>query len=121
MPNVEVVSKEASIYEDIRLNNGMIVLLQVSASSKPKSYIVTSFRNSKTTSNPRWDDTATYCSLVDLEAGNIVCEEPISRKTTRPRILAHLFKYSDNKYGNDARKLFIYKDVNLTVATGAPL
>lgn len=122
MPQVEVVCKETSIYDEVRLNNGMIILFQNSQSSKPRPYIVTSFRNSKTTSNPRWDDTAQYCSLVDLENGNLVCEEPISRKTTKPRITAHLFKHDECKYAdNGCRKMHIYKDVKLTIETGAPL
>lgn len=120
MPQVEVVSKEATIYEDIRLNNGTIVLFQDRQDCKPKSYIVTSFRNSKTTSNPRWDDTAQYCSLVDLTTGNLACEEPISRCTTRPRVIAHLTKVTAS-YGNTGKKVFLYKDVKLTIETGAPL
>lgn len=56
-----------------------------------------------------------YCSLINIETGDEVCAEPISRATVERRILNHILRLG--KPGNKAHNLTIpsekYADFNL--------
>lgn len=71
----------------INLPNGAIVV-QKERERVIGVYLVISFRDNK--NKYRGDSTTNYCTLVNMDSGQIAFEERCSRATTERRLLRHL-------------------------------
>ena len=78
-------------------------------------YFVVPFRDSKNKYNG--DQTATYCTLVNLDTGKIAFEERCSRRTTERRMLRHLTKAGHSyPYNPDSiEKDYLYTNMTIQV------
>ena len=72
---------------NIKLTNGAVVV-QKENNNVIGVYLVISFRDNK--NKYGGDTTSTYCSLVNLDNGQLAFEERCSRTTTERRVLRHL-------------------------------
>lgn len=109
MKNVTINGKkyERDGETPVKLNNGSLVVHYNKMGNVLGAYIVTSFRDSK--GNYSGQQTATYCSLINLDNGYIAFEERASRSTTVKRVLSHLNK--GDYYGQQAVKEGQYIEV----------
>lgn len=73
----------------IILNNGTLVIVKRS-DVVYGAYMAIPFRDNK--NRYCGDNTSTYCSLVDLDNGQLAFEERCSRNTTVRRVLSHVFR-----------------------------
>ena len=89
MNNISIkgVCECTNLDRKINLSNGSIVI-QKEQEQVIGVYLVISFRDNKNKYNG--DSTGSYCSLVDLDNGQLVFEERCSRATTERRVLRHL-------------------------------
>ena len=88
---------------ELSLRNGALVLVKNAGAIK-SVFMVVSFRDNK----GRYvdQDTAPYCTLVNLDSGYYAFEERCSRETTVRRVLNHILRLGtcrrvdkDNPYG----------------------
>ena len=77
----------ADLDRKVNLGNGSIVI-QKEKDQVIGVYLVVSFRDSKNKYNG--SSTTSYCTLVNLDNGQIAFEERCSRATTERRVLRHL-------------------------------
>lgn len=77
----------ADLDRKVNLSNGSIVI-QKEKDQVIGVYLVVSFRDNKN----KYDgaDTSSYCTLVNLDSGQMAFEERCSRATTERRVLRHL-------------------------------
>ena len=91
MNNISIkgVCECADLDRKVNLSNGSIVI-QKEKDQVIGVYLVISFRDNKN----RYDgaDTSSYCTLVNLDSGQLAFEERCSRATTERRVLRHLTK-----------------------------
>lgn len=119
MQNVMIKGMKCSNKERaLKLNNGSLVVYFDRDNSVIGTFLVTSFRNSKQSNPVRWDNTATYCSLVNLDNGKIEFEEPCSRSTTEQRVLNHLNQGSPYQMNGQYVKVFKNGNFRLEVELG---
>lgn len=111
MNNISIkgVCKCADLDRKINLGNGSIVI-QKENEQIIGVYLVISFRDNKNKYGN--DSTSSYCTLVNLDSGQIAFEERCSRATTERRVLRHLTRAGfsmpydpnsreqDNKFAN---------------------
>lgn len=106
MNNISIkgVCECTNLDRKINLSNGSIVI-QKEQEQVIGVYLVISFRDNKNKYNG--DSTGSYCSLVDLDNGQLVFEERCSRATTERRVLRHLtragysYPYNPNSHDQD--------------------
>lgn len=104
MNNISIkgVCECTNLDRKINLSNGSIVI-QKEREQVIGVYLVISFRDNKNKYNG--DSTGFYCSLVNLDNGQLVFEERCSRATTERRVLRHLtraeFSYPYNPDSHD--------------------
>lgn len=124
MNNISIkgVCECTNLDRKINLSNGSIVI-QKEREQVIGVYLVISFRDNKNKYNG--DSTGSYCSLVNLDNGQLVFEERCSRATTERRVLRHLtragFSYpynpdsheQDNKFSN--MRVQVYRNSNYKV------
>lgn len=108
MNNVTI--KETAINTNLdrklMLNNGTLLIVRHN-DIVSGVYMVISFRDNKN----RYDgaNTTNYCSLVDLDNGQLPFEERCSRSTTVRRVLNHILRlgytmpYNPNSRENDSK------------------
>ena len=87
--------KTAWLEKELYLKNGSLVLLKHNG-VVDRVYMVVSFRDNK--NRYKGDDTAPYCTLVNLDNGVYVFEEYCSRKTTVRRVLNHILDLGNQNY-----------------------
>ena len=87
--------KTAQLEKELSLKNGALVLLKYNG-VVDRVYMVVSFRDNK--DRYKGDNTAPYCSLVNLDDGNYAFEERCSRKTTVRRVLNHILDLGNRSY-----------------------
>lgn len=91
---------------NIKLTNGAVVV-QKENNNVIGVYLVISFRDNK--NKYCGDSTSTYCSLVNLDNGQLAFEERCSRATTERRVLRHLtragfsYPYNPNSHEQDSK------------------
>lgn len=108
MNNISIkgVCKCADLDRRINLSNGSIVI-QKYREQVIGVYLVVSFRDNKNKYNN--DSTSSYCSLVNLDNGQLEFEERCSRATTERRVLRHLtrsgysYPYNPNSCDQDGK------------------
>lgn len=114
MNNISIkgICECADLDRKINLSNGAIVI-QREKEQVIGVYLVTSFRDNKNKYGN--DSTTSYCSLVNLDNGQLAFEERCSRATTERRVLRHLtragysYPYNPNSHDQD------YKFQNMRV------
>ena len=107
MNNIFVRSEKTSINLDRKLNlaNGSLVIVK-NRNIIENIYMVISFRDNKNRYNGY---TSGYCSLIDLDDGQLAFEERCSRSTTVRRVLNHILRlgykmpYNPNSNDNDSK------------------
>lgn len=110
--SIEGICEYVDLDRKIKLSNGAIVI-QKEKEQVIGVYLVTSFRDNKNKYGN--DSTASYCSLVNLDNGQLAFEERCSRATTERRVLRHLtsagysYPYNPNSHDQD------YKFQNMRV------
>lgn len=89
MNNISIkgVCECADLDRKVNLSNGSIVI-QKEKDQVIGVYLVVSFRDNK--NKYGHDSTTSYCTLVNLDNGQIAFEERCSRATTERRVLRHL-------------------------------
>lgn len=99
---------------NIDLRDGSLVVYKKS-NRIIEVYFVVPFRDNKNRYNG--DQTSTYCTLVNLDAGKIAFEERCSRKTTERRMLRHLTKagYSYPYNPDSTEKDYLYTNMSIQV------
>lgn len=104
MNNISIkgVCECADLDRKINLSNGAIVI-QKEKDQVIGVYFVVSFRDNK---NKYGNDSITsYCTLVNLDSGQIAFEERCSRATTERRVLRHLTRAGYSyPYNPDSRE-----------------
>lgn len=91
---------------NIKLTNGAVVV-QKENNNAIGVYLVISFRDNK--NKYGGDTTSIYCSLVNLDNGQLAFEERCSRATTERRVLRHLtragfsYPYNPNSHEQDSK------------------
>ncbi len=91
MRNISIkgVCECADLDRKVNLSNGSIVV-QKEKDQVIGVYLVVSFRDNKNKYGGA--DTSSYCTLVNLDSGQMAFEERCSRATTERRVLRHLTK-----------------------------
>lgn len=91
MNNISIkgVCECADLDRKVNLSNGSIVI-QKEKDQVIGVYLVVSFRDNK--NKYGGSDTSSYCTLVNLDSGQLAFEERCSRATTERRVLRHLTK-----------------------------
>ena len=89
MNNISIkgVCECADLDRKVNLSNGSIVI-QKEKDQVVGVYLVVSFRDNK--NKYSGGSTSSYCTLVNLDNGQIAFEERCSRATTERRVLRHL-------------------------------
>ena len=108
MNNISIkgVCECADLDRKINLSNGAIVI-QKNREQVIGVYLVISFRDNKNKYGN--DSTTSYCTLVNLDSGQIAFEERCSRATTERRVLRHLtragysYPYNPDSHEQDSR------------------
>ena len=108
MNNISIkgVCECADLDRKVNLSNGAIVI-QKEKDQVIGVYLVISFRDNKNKYNGA--NTGSYCSLVNLDNGQIVFEERCSRATTERRVLRHLtragysYPYNSDSHEQDSK------------------
>lgn len=95
---VTIKTNKSAKNQPVKLVNGTLLLHLSTTGAVLHKCLAIPFRNNK--GNECWNNTANYCSLLDLETGKILFEEPCSRNTDFFRILRHLNR--SISYGDDA-------------------
>lgn len=90
--------KTAQLEKELSLKNGSLVLLKHNG-VVDRVYMVVSFRDNK--DRYKGDDTAPYCTLVNLDTGVYAFEERCSRKTTVRRVLNHILDLGNRSYSHN--------------------
>ena len=106
MNNISIkgVCECADLDRKINLSNGAIVI-QKDREQVIGVYLVISFRDNKNKYGN--DSTTSYCTLVNLDNGQLAFEERCSRATTERRVLRHLtrsgysYPYNPNSHDQD--------------------
>ena len=100
MRNIRINKDETynHLNKKIKLNNGSLVFLK-EYGKIIKVFLVTSFRDG--TGKYLGLSTSEYCSLLDLDNGQIIFKERCSRDTTIKRILSHILRLNNKKNVND--------------------
>lgn len=104
MNNISIkgVCECADLDRKINLSNGAIVI-QKEKDQVIGVYFVVSFRDNKNKYGN--DSTNSYCTLVNLDSGQIAFEERCSRATTERRVLRHLTRAGYSyPYNPDSRE-----------------
>lgn len=104
MNNISIkgVCECADLDRKINLSNGSIVI-QKDREQVIGVYLVTSFRDNKNKYGN--DNTTSYCTLINLDSGQIAFEERCSRATTERRVLRHLTRAGYSyPYNPDSRE-----------------
>lgn len=124
MNNISIkgVCECADLDRKINLSNGAIVI-QKERGQVVGVYLVISFRDNKNKYGN--DSTTSYCSLVNLDNGQLAFEERCSRATTERRVLRHLtragysYPYNPNSHDQDNKfsnmRLQVYQNGNYKV------
>lgn len=124
MNNISIkgVCECADLDRKINLSNGAIVI-QKKREQVIGVYLVISFRDNKNKYGN--DSTTSYCSLVNLDNGQLVFEERCSRATTERRVLRHLtragysYPYNPNSREQDSKfsnmRVQVYQNGNYKV------
>lgn len=124
MNNISIkgVCECADLDRKINLSNGAIVI-QKEREQVIGVYLVISFRDNKNKYGN--DSTTSYCSLVNLDNGQLVFEERCSRATTERRVLRHLtrsgysYPYNPNSREQDSKfsnmRVQVYQNGNYKV------
>lgn len=99
MKNITVKHTQKTSERKLKLNNGDLILQCNGENEIINAFMVTSFRNN--TNNKLWENTANYCSLINLDTGKIQFEEVCSRNTTEYIVLKHLNRQCYNSYRSD--------------------
>lgn len=124
MNNISIkgVCECADLDRKVDLRNGSIVI------HKEKDqvigvYLVISFRDNK--NKYGGNSTASYCTLINLDSGQIAFEERCSRATTERRILRHLtrvgysYPYNPDSHEQDSKfsnmRVQVYSNGNYKV------
>lgn len=112
----------ADLDRKVNLGNGSIVI-QKEKDQVIGVYLVVSFRDNKNKYNG--SSTSSYCTLVNLDNGQIAFEERCSRATTERRVLRHLTRagysvpYDPNSRDQDYRfqnmRIQVYPNGNYKV------
>ena len=87
-------NKVTELEKEVKLQNGALVFKKKDGEIMDV-YMVISFRDNKNKYPGEY--TATYCSLVNVDTGQIAFEERCSRTTTVGRVLTHLFRLGGNR------------------------
>lgn len=124
MNNISIkgVCECADLDRKVNLSNGSIVI-QKEKDQVIGVYLVISFRDNKNKYNG--SDTSSYCTLVNLDSGQLAFEERCSRATTERRVLRHLTKagysmpYNPNTRDQDYKfqnmRIQVYQNGNYKV------
>nr|DAO87641.1 MAG TPA: hypothetical protein [Caudoviricetes sp.] len=88
-------NKVTELEKEVKLQNGALVFKKKDGKIIDV-YMVISFRDNKNKYPGEY--TATYCSLVNVDTGQMAFEERCSRTTTVGRVLTHLFRLGRNRY-----------------------
>lgn len=124
MNNISIkgVCECADLDRKVNLGNGSIVI-QKEKDQVIGVYLVVSFRDNKNKYNG--SSTSFYCTLVNLDNGQIAFEERCSRATTERRVLRHLTRagysvpYDPNSRDQDYRfqnmRIQVYPNGNYKV------
>lgn len=124
MNNISIkgVCECADLDRKVNLSNGSIVI-QKEKDQVIGVYLVVSFRDNKNKYNG--SDTSSYCTLVNLDSGQLAFEERCSRATTERRVLRHLTKagysmpYNPNSRDQDYKfqnmRIQVYQNGNYKV------
>ena len=124
MNNISIkgVCECADLDRKVNLSNGSIVI-QKEKDQVIGVYLVISFRDNKNKYNG--SDTSSYCTLVNLDSGQLAFEERCSRATTERRVLRHLTKsgysmpYNPNARDQDYKfqnmRIQVYQNGNYKV------
>lgn len=124
MNNISIknICKCADLDRKINLSNGAIVI-QKDREQVIGVYLVISFRDNKNKYGN--DSTTSYCTLVNLDNGQIAFEERCSRTTTERRVLRHLtragysYPYNPDSHEQDSKfsnmRVQIYSNGNYKV------
>lgn len=94
---VTIKTSKSTKNQTVKLTNGTLVLHLSTTGAVLHNCLAIPFRNNK--GNGQWTNTSNFCSLLDLETGKILFEEPCSRNTDFLRIIRHLNRsitYGDN-------------------------
>lgn len=84
-----------NLEREVKLKNGSIIITKEN-DNVVGIYLVISFRDNKNVYNGC--NTSMYCSLIDLDSGQLVFEERCSRKTTVRRVLNHIKRLGGKFY-----------------------
>ena len=100
MRNIRINKNEAynHLNKKIKLNNGSLVFLK-EYNKIISVFLVISFRDN--TGKYLGLSTSEYCSLLDLDSGQIIFKERCSRDTTIKRVLTHILRLKNKAYIND--------------------
>ena len=124
MNNISIkgVCECADLDRKVNLGNGSIVI-QKEKDQVIGVYLVVSFRDNK--NKYGGSSTSSYCTLVNLDNGQIAFEERCSRATTERRVLRHLTRagysvpYDPNSRDQDYRfqnmRIQVYSNGNYKV------
>lgn len=124
MNNISIkgVCECADLDRKINLSNGAIVI-QKDREQVIGVYLVISFRDNKNKYGN--DSTIYYCTLVNLDSGQIAFEERCSRATTERRVLRHLtragfsYPYNPDSHEQDSKffnmRVQVYQNGNYKV------
>lgn len=124
MNNISIkgVCECADLDRKVNLGNGSIVI-QKEKDQVIGVYLVVSFRDNK--NKYSGSSTSSYCTLVNLDNGQIAFEERCSRATTERRVLRHLTRagysvpYDPNSRDQDYRfqnmRIQVYPNRNYKV------
>lgn len=104
--SIEGVCECADLDRKINLSNGAIVI-QKDREQVIGVYLVISFRDNK--NKYGGNSTTSYCTLINLDSGQIAFEERCSRATTERRVLRHLtragysYPYNPDSHEQDSK------------------
>ena len=118
MNNISIkgVCECADLDRRVNLSNGSIVI-QKEDNKVLNVYYVTSFRDGKGKYGN--DSTTGYCTLINLDTGQIAFEERCSRATTERRVLRHLTHagYSSPYDPNSHEQDYKFQNMRIQVYT----
>ena len=124
MNNISIkgVCECVDLDRNIKLTNGAIVI-QKENDKVIGVYFVVSFRDHKNKYGS--DSTSNYCTLINLDNGQIAFEERCSRATTERRVLRHLtragftYPYNPNSREQDSKfynmRVHVYNNGNYKI------